>query len=246
MPPTATYTILVLDDDPVFLNLATAFLAAAGHTVTALEASEPALARLQSNPPVDIVLTDLNMPGLEGQPLARALRDAIPAGTPLVGMSATQPSAETLALFDTFLLKPFNPQILPEALGTAIGNRTAGEPSTTALPQSHEPVLDEAILHSLAAAIPPAQLRKLYDMGLADIEKRLARMKEAAITGDLATIRREAHAIKGSCGMVGARELHALAAAIEGSTTFDTSALERIPEACLRLRRMLDAKLHTV
>ncbi len=249
MPQPALYRILVLDDDEVFLNLANAFLSMAGHQVTALSHSDQALAALKTNSAFDLVLTDLTMPGLEGQALAGTLRAAMPANAPLLGISATQPSAETVALFDAFLLKPLNPQTLQDAVHNAIENRASRGAAAATSPEpqaTSKPILDEAILGSLARTIPPPQLHKLYEMGIADVEKRLLRIQEAATTGDMATIRREAHAIKGSCGMVGARELEALASAIEDSTTFDASAMAQMPHACLRLRRMLGAKLQTV
>jgi HPt (histidine-containing phosphotransfer) domain-containing protein len=90
------------------------------------------------------------------------------------------------------------------------------------------------------------KLRQLYDLGIDDVEKRLARMRDAAALGHLDTVRREAHAIKGSCGMVGALELQTLASAIEDGTTFEASAMAQMPHACLRLRRTLDAKLQIV
>ena len=245
MPPT-TYRILVLDDDPVMLDLTTAFLSLASHQVTAVPSSDQAFAIIQANSSFDLVLTDLNMPGLEGQDLARALRAVLPAHVSLAAMSATQPSTETQSLFDAFIPKPFDPQTLQDTIANTIESRATDHSTAPAQPSQldhAEPVLDDAILQSLAKAIPPPQLRKLYDMGIGDIEKRLARIHEAVALNDLSTVKREAHAIKGSCGMVGARELQALATAIEDGTTLDTSAIEQIPEACRRLRRMLDGKL---
>jgi HPt (histidine-containing phosphotransfer) domain-containing protein len=80
-------------------------------------------------------------------------------------------------------------------------------------------------------------------MTLDDMRLRLDRMAAAAQRGDLADVRSEAHAIKGGCGMVGAFELQQLAAATEGGSALDTSALADFTAACQRLQRMLDERL---
>jgi HPt (histidine-containing phosphotransfer) domain-containing protein len=69
-------------------------------------------------------------------------------------------------------------------------------------------------------------------------------MRLAATDGDDAAYRREAHAIKGGCGMVGASELQNLAASLETRGLNDTdyvSSLDEFTLACERLRRMLVA-----
>jgi HPt (histidine-containing phosphotransfer) domain-containing protein len=68
-------------------------------------------------------------------------------------------------------------------------------------------------------------------------------MHAALAAGDLDTVRREAHAIKGGCGMVGAGELYALAAATEGGTASGSMGMAEFAPACERLRRILDTRL---
>lgn len=105
--------------------------------------------------------------------------------------------------------------------------------------------LDEEIFDSLAKMISSSQLRELFAMALKDIGKRHTRMVEAAAAEDLQAVQHEAHAMKGSCGMLGASELQTLAATIEEAPTVHTSAIVEIPQACIRLQRMLDSKFHT-
>jgi HPt (histidine-containing phosphotransfer) domain-containing protein len=83
----------------------------------------------------------------------------------------------------------------------------------------------------------------MYDMTLQDVLVRLGRLADAAWRGDQPAIRQEAHTIKGSCGMLGALELQALAAATEGGSPLDTSALADFDSACKRLQRMLSERL---
>lgn len=251
--PQTVHRILVLDDDEIMRDLLNVLLSLEGYTVAFAHSGENALEKLRESEAYDLVLTDLHMPGLEGEELARALRDALPSPTLLIAMSGSQPSAELRSLFDAFILKPFDVQLLRDAMDVAQGNKdalhslanAAASPSlSNAAPLV--PALDEKIFGSLASMIAGTKLSELFAMALIDIEKRHERIVSAVAVNDLETVHREAHAIKGSCGMIGALELHQLAAAIEEGTTLNTVALAEIPRACLRLQSMLKSKIHTV
>jgi CheY-like chemotaxis protein/HPt (histidine-containing phosphotransfer) domain-containing protein len=251
--PLPIQSVLVLDDDEVMRDLLEALLSLEGCQVTTASTGEEALTALQAHRAFDLVLTDLHMPGLEGEELVTALRRAISRKALLLGTSANEPSTEILAQLDAFLPKPFDALQLQEAIEAAAQGHASGRrAATTANPTAHDnpgphaAPLDDTIFQSLLKIIPRAQLGKLYEMTLGDIEKRYARMQAAAAADDLTDLKREAHAVKGSCGMVGATELQSLATTIEGGTTLNTSALAEIPAACDRLRRMLDDKLQTV
>lgn len=252
-----TRRILVIDDDEVVRELLSTLLTTQGHVVELAGSGEEALARLDRPDPPRVILTDLQMPGLEGEALTTALRERAGPRTLLVGMSGRQPPEAVLLPLDAFLTKPFSSKQLEETLAEARSVRdrsfsASGRlPSAPAVPAAAaEPEisavdvpLDEGIFSALAKSFPPAALLELYELTLNDVRQRHARMESHAAAGNLDELKREAHAVKGACGMVGARELQHLAAALEGGTTLDTSELLKIPEACRRLRRMLDAKL---
>ncbi len=69
-------------------------------------------------------------------------------------------------------------------------------------------------------------------------------MRQAASDGDDAAYKREAHAIKGGCGMVGALELQTLATSMEkdGLSDDHVASLKEFIVACERLRDMLIAR----
>jgi HPt (histidine-containing phosphotransfer) domain-containing protein len=115
-----------------------------------------------------------------------------------------------------------------------------------ASPIAAQPVLDETIYRQLASAMPARQLHEMYSMCLNDVRARIANMRIFAANRDDASFMREAHAIKGSCGMLGATELHRIAAALEkhglapaGSAV---NSLDELASACDRLERMLSAR----
>jgi HPt (histidine-containing phosphotransfer) domain-containing protein len=68
-------------------------------------------------------------------------------------------------------------------------------------------------------------------------------MRQAASSGDDAAYRKEAHAIKGGCGMVGAVELQRLATSMEerGLCDDDVATLDEFMVSLERLRRILVA-----
>jgi CheY-like chemotaxis protein len=59
-------TILVVDDDSDVLDLTAEVLAAAGYAVLTASGAGPALELLRSDDRVDLLLTDIVMPGLTG------------------------------------------------------------------------------------------------------------------------------------------------------------------------------------
>lgn len=77
MAPTAT--ILTVDDDPDVREFANAVLAQAGYRVLEAVSGEAALRLLDDAAEVDLLLTDIVMPGLNGLDLARQARARRPA-----------------------------------------------------------------------------------------------------------------------------------------------------------------------
>jgi signal transduction histidine kinase/ActR/RegA family two-component response regulator len=77
--PHGTETILVVDDEPVILNLAETILKRFGYTVFLAESGEQALAFMTAQvEPVDLVILDLNMPGMGGHGCLEALKAHYP------------------------------------------------------------------------------------------------------------------------------------------------------------------------
>jgi len=73
MPPTPATnpTILVVDDEPVVLNLTKLILETAGYPVLAANNGQQALAFFENgNHSIDLLLTDINMPAISGLELA--------------------------------------------------------------------------------------------------------------------------------------------------------------------------------
>ena len=245
--------ILILDDDSTMVELLSALFEHRGYRVTVARSGDAAIALLRDrslrdpDQPFDLILSDLRMPGLQGRALASALRQVRGPATLLVGMSAGRPAPDELELLDAFLQKPFSTAEFQAVVELARAQRSAADepapaPGNTEIagivPDSG--VLNRSIFESLRKALGTEQLRQLYEMTLKDTARRVDLMEGSAEAGDLASLRREAHSVRGSCGMVGATELHRLASAAEGGSLGDTPAIADFRSACQRLQRMLD------
>ena len=78
-PPGAGQHVLCVDDDPAMVLMVDGLLRRAGYRVTTFEQPAAALARVQADPGAfDIVVTDFNMPEMNGMELATALARAAP------------------------------------------------------------------------------------------------------------------------------------------------------------------------
>jgi CheY-like chemotaxis protein len=231
--------VLVIDDDDLTRDIVAHMLNGAGYAVETVDSGDAALLQLQTAPqPPEAVLADLQMPGTSGSDLARRLRALCGPATTLLAMSASAPDDQSTSEFDGLLLKPFT----MERFAAAIAGRTPRmeEESSTATTV----VLDEAVYRKLSGSMRPPQVQKLYELCLADTETRLETMRLAASKGDDSTYKKEAHAIKGSCGMVGAIELQTLATSMESNGLSDdhVASLKEFTVACERLRGMLVAR----
>jgi len=69
---------------------------------------------------------------------------------------------------------------------------------------STAPVLNEIIYQKLAGSMPTGQLQELYLLCVNDARKRINVMRGLVAAHDADRFVREAHTIKGSCGMLGA------------------------------------------
>jgi CheY-like chemotaxis protein len=231
--------ILVVDDDEISREVLALLLHSAGYAVETADSGDAALLHLQTMPlPPRVVLTDLQMPGTSGNELALRLRDLCGPATLRLAMSASAPEDGSAHEFDGFLLKPFTMETFTAAI-TGKTARAVKEPNGATAT-----VLNEVVYSKLAGSMRPPQLTQLYALCLADAEGRLATMRQAAYGGDDASYRREAHAIKGGCGMVGALELQTLATSMEerGLSDDHVASLKEFIVAHERLRRMLVAR----
>lgn len=105
--------VLVVDDDPTLLEIAAAYLTAAGGVVDCAPDSVTALELASARPP-DLVVLDRMIPGVDGLTVARRLRET--SSVPIIMLTALgEPEHRIEGLeagADDYLTKPFSPREL--------------------------------------------------------------------------------------------------------------------------------------
>jgi len=118
--------ILVVEDEPQLRGLLRLYLEREGHRVTDAGDGPTALAAFDADG-CDLVILDLMLPGMQGETVLEALRDA--GDVPVLITSAKRTDAERIAGLragaDDYLAKPFNPHELTARVA-AILRRTRG------------------------------------------------------------------------------------------------------------------------
>ncbi len=217
-------SVLLIDDDDLSREILELLLGGEGYEVVAAGSGEEALALLRSGLEVDVIVSDLKMPGLAGADLGTALRAACArAPRALLAMSGSEPAHGAIVGYDGFLPKPFPMEQFDAAIRRAespAGQDTGSEPRREVDAQSSA-VLDEAKLLKLQVSFTPAQLDELFRFALTDAERQIEMMQLAATGEDDGLYRRCAHSMKGSFGMLGAPELQGMAAEAEESGSGD-------------------------
>jgi DNA-binding response OmpR family regulator len=104
-------TIVIIDDEDEIRTLMELALARPGRTVVGFADSSEALAYLRDDRPVDAIISDVRMAGLDGYALVQRLQErGETAGTPVIFVSANDAADHRLAAAGAeidFLRKPF-------------------------------------------------------------------------------------------------------------------------------------------
>ena len=226
--PLAGLRLLVVDDSEVNLEVARRLLEHQGAAVQCESQAELALTRLQQGETFDVVLMDIQMPGMDGLQATRQIRkDLQLLELPVIALTAGALVEERRrageAGMDDFLTKPLDPDTLVRCLRRHIEARR-NEPLPTAAAPAARPVDDplppewpliEGIeaaeaAHRLAgdAALFRRLLARLLSQHDATWLQLLAQGEPSGLTAGL-------HKLRGAAGMLGARRIHALASEAE-------------------------------
>jgi signal transduction histidine kinase/CheY-like chemotaxis protein/HPt (histidine-containing phosphotransfer) domain-containing protein len=172
-----------------------------------------------------LVLTDLNMPRMDGYELARAIRtrerDTGADRTPIIALSANvmqgEPERCREAGMDDFAAKPTTIPALAARLRRWLPNITWPEPEPVyAAPEAATDgtAIDTATLEELTggdAALAATLIGDFLDSSVADADA----LTSALDGRDAQAVRRQAHRIKGAARIVGASEIARVADSLE-------------------------------
>jgi CheY-like chemotaxis protein len=133
--------ILVVDDNLVMRSVMRLALGRAGHDVILAKHGAEALSEIASNGPFGLIITDVEMPQLDGRGLVHALRTAS-CPSPVLLMSGyhgmhglARLAADAGLRVHGVLEKPFTGERLISIVDQLVGQGTRSEPT---LPRSNE------------------------------------------------------------------------------------------------------------
>lgn len=149
MEPTGTHAqLLLVEDDRALAHMLAEYLHLQGHRVTTVGSGEAALAELAAKP-VDLVVLDIGLPGIDGLETLQRLRAA--HAVPVIMLTARGEEqdriAGLLAGADDYLPKPFNPLELVARIGAVLKRSTVAPVAATQDPPAAPVVLGNLQLH---------------------------------------------------------------------------------------------------
>lgn len=120
-------SILIADDDRIVRRIVVAKLYGLGYDVTDVEDGQEAWDVLESGEVPNLLITDSNMPRMNGLQLVRKVReyhdDAI-AGLPIIMLTARQGERDIIEGLETglddYIVKPFSPDELAARVHTTL------------------------------------------------------------------------------------------------------------------------------
>lgn len=261
--PRAGIRILVAEDNPVNRKVVARILARAAFEARLVESGEDALDALAEGD-FDVVLLDINMPGLSGLDVVKLYRMAAldQPRIPIIALSADATvetrDAALAAGVDVYLTKPVEPNRLVAEINALVGP-AAAPASELPLPEEavepgdaiavedggdELPVLNRDALAALNAYSNPEEdfvLTILRDF-IVNTEHLLGEAGNAAYAGDAERFRGAIHAMRGTAGNVGADALRQFCQELQGMTgerlrNNREAYIARLEHECARLRR---------
>ncbi|MBC8394870.1 MAG: response regulator [Deltaproteobacteria bacterium] len=105
--------ILVVEDNPLNMELVTDLLENVGYTVIQAENAEKGIELATTDPPPDLILLDIGLPGMDGLTAARLLKqNSLTMSIPIVALTASAMQGDDIEAMEAgcngFISKPIN------------------------------------------------------------------------------------------------------------------------------------------
>lgn len=205
-------TILLVEDVPLNADIAIALLEQRGHTVIHAETGEDALALLETEDDLDLVLLDMQLPDMEGDSIARYMRsEPRLANIPVVMLSANVRKAQdamTDVRLDGVLSKPLNTDKLDYLLAELFSPSTLKRQNldgTTLLANKQErsEVLDKVTLKNYLQSLGKEGMQRSAKLFTQLLPGYINKLLEAAVQQHDVELQQNAHKLKGAAAAVG-------------------------------------------
>ena len=220
--------ILVAEDNAVNQKVAVKMLERLGYradvAADGLEAVE-ALSRILYG----AVLMDVQMPEMDGNEATAEIRhrEGLDKHTPIIAMTANAMQGDRekalAAGMDDYLAKPVNLEQLEKVLARWVSREETEQgayaaEAADAWSAASGPSIDHSVLdglRDLQGEGEPDILSELIELFLADVPPQLVALREAVQSGDILSVERTAHTLKGSSGNMGVVRMAAICAELE-------------------------------
>jgi two-component system, sensor histidine kinase and response regulator len=232
------YRILFVDDDLLTQRMMGLVLSGEGYLYDFASTGEEAIKAVQSQH-YDLILMDLQMPIMDGYEATRKIR-AWEAGNghlPIVALTAMMFEDDNHQCYeagmDGYIIKPFNNAQLYQIIDSYLdkSNHPGGALTDHGMQSEEEnPLLD------IQAALPrfgndTQNYQEFLEEFIQSLPERMEQFQTLSANGDLESLAKSAHNLKGVAASMGATQLSALAAKLDKqSSNGDSKLIEKTLE----------------
>ncbi|QGY39216.1 response regulator [Pseudodesulfovibrio cashew] len=241
-PPVRSSRVLLVEDNPVNIQVEKVLLERIGMVTEVAENGAEAL-RLLAEKDFDVVLMDLEMPGMDGYDVTRCIRSGEGGPAPVRRSDIPIVAVTAHALDDVrkrcersgmngFVTKPVGLGELGSALREVVGGGSVPEAPPTVEPEE-APVLDPAMAAE-ALGVSFDDVGFLIPKALEEIRVKCRLAGQGVASGALRETALQAHTLKSVAGTIGAERVRRAAIRLENAA--------RREDAELSVRRMDELK----
>jgi two-component system sensor histidine kinase/response regulator len=240
--------ILLVDDNAFNRRVGLLKLQRFGHAVKTVESGPEALAILEREP-FDLLLQDLQMPGMDGYEVAARIRKREAAQglfhsgrrLPIVAMTAhtTQEARDKCQAvgIDGFVIKPIDDKALWAEIRGVIPEELSDPPSIMLDDEGPAAMLDTTVAIARVGG-NTGLLQEMLEVFTTDCSALSAEIQSALLEGSAERLSRAAHTLKGMVGFFGSPR--ALQSAIRLESVGKQGQLADAPAAFQDLKREID------
>ena len=201
-------TVLLVEDVPLNAEIAIGLLEQRGHNVIHAETGEDAIALLETEDDIDLVLLDMQLPDMNGEEIAQYIRhEPRLAGLPIVVLSANVRKAEEQLQglhIDNALAKPISTSRLDAVLAQLFSPSAVKlQRAVAANPMAEQQILDTSILNDYIQSLGKDTVRRSTQLFAQLLPGYMNRIMETAVQRQLKEFQEAAHKLKGAAASVG-------------------------------------------
>ncbi len=228
--------VLLVDDNPLNVKVGKLHLDRMGMDVTVAESGTEALLLLAEND-FELVLMDLEMPGMDGYETTRRIRNGKGAGSPIRQTDIPILAVTAHALADVrrkcekigmngFVTKPASFGDLGVAMREILGGDWHETPAPKPLTPESAPVLD-LVFASTTLGISQAEVRHLIPNAMAERTLQIDLTERAIRTNTLREVAIQTHTLKSVAASIGAEATRRAAVRLENAARREESGLSQ-------------------